>query len=52
LSAGKLVVACDSPLNCGQAYYVVSAGPGLERSIAGLFREWLLDEAGYTGTDG
>ncbi|MBB3192557.1 LysR family transcriptional regulator [Halomonas cerina] len=45
LSAGKLVVAFDSLLNCGQAYYVVSAGAGLERPIAGQFREWLLDEA-------
>lgn len=45
LSAGKLVVACASPLNCDQAYYVVSTGPGLERPIAGQFREWLLDEA-------
>ena len=45
LSAGKLVVALDSPLNCEQAYYVVSADPSPERSITGLFREWLLDEA-------
>ncbi|XKH61073.1 LysR family transcriptional regulator [Halomonas sediminis] len=47
LSTGKLVVAFDSPLNCDQAYYVVSAGAGagLERPIAGQFREWLLDEA-------
>ncbi|WP_152207468.1 LysR family transcriptional regulator [Marinobacter changyiensis] len=51
LRVGKLVVAFESPLNCDQAYYVVSTGPGLERSIAGLFREWLLVEAGYTGTD-
>ncbi|MWJ27002.1 LysR family transcriptional regulator [Halomonas sp. ZH2S] len=45
LSTGKLVVAFDSPLNCDQAYYVVSAGAGLERPIARQFREWLLDEA-------
>lgn len=45
LDAGKLVVAFDSPLVCDQAYYVVSAGPSVERSIAELFREWLLDEA-------
>ena len=45
LSAGKLVVASESPLSCGQAYFVVSAGPGVERSIATLFREWLQDEA-------
>jgi LysR family transcriptional regulator, glycine cleavage system transcriptional activator len=45
LSAGKLEVVCDRPLNCEQAFYVVSAGPGQERSIAGQFREWLLDEA-------
>ncbi|HEV8078745.1 MAG TPA: LysR family transcriptional regulator [Marinobacter sp.] len=51
LSTGKLVVVFDSPLKCDQAYYVVSTGPGLERPIAGLFREWLLDEAGYTRTD-
>ncbi|WP_163557333.1 hypothetical protein [Halomonas sp. NO4] len=43
--AGKLVVAADRPLNCDQAYYVVSAGANLERPIAGQFREWLLDEA-------
>lgn len=47
LSTGKLVVAFDSPLNCDKAYYVVSLGPAIERSIAGLFKEWLLDEAGY-----
>ncbi|ATJ82403.1 LysR family transcriptional regulator [Halomonas beimenensis] len=46
LSAGKLVVVADRPLNCDQAYYVVSAGEGLERPIAGQFREWLLEEAG------
>ncbi|MFT6917174.1 MAG: LysR family glycine cleavage system transcriptional activator [Motiliproteus sp.] len=45
LSAGKLVRAFDRPLNCVPAYFVVSAGPGVERSIATLFREWLLDEA-------
>ncbi|MDI5892811.1 LysR family transcriptional regulator [Halomonas rhizosphaerae] len=45
LSAGKLAVLADSPLNCDQAYYLVSAGEGLERPIAGQFREWLLDEA-------
>ncbi len=45
LSAGKLVIASDSPLNCTQAYYVVSTESSLERSIASLFREWLLDEA-------
>lgn len=46
VGAGKLVVAADRPLNCDQAYYVVSQGPDSERAIAGLFREWLLDEAG------
>ncbi len=46
LSAGKLVVLADHPLNCDQAYYVVSAGEGLERPIARQFREWLLEEAG------
>ncbi|WFM71890.1 LysR family transcriptional regulator [Halomonas sp. CKK8] len=45
LSAGKLVVLADAPLNSDQAYYVVSAGEGLERPIAGQFREWLLEEA-------
>lgn len=45
LCAGKLSVFVDSPLNCDQAHYVVSAGEGLERPIAGQFREWLLDEA-------
>jgi len=45
LSAGKLVVAAERPLHCDQAYYVVSAGAGQERPIAGQFREWLLDEA-------
>ncbi|RTR03893.1 LysR family transcriptional regulator [Halomonas nitroreducens] len=45
LRAGKLELVSDRPLNCEQAYYVVSAGPGQERSIAGQFREWLLDEA-------
>ncbi|RDB41975.1 LysR family transcriptional regulator [Halomonas sp. DQ26W] len=45
LCAGKLSVLVDRPLNCDQAYYVVSAGAGLERPIAGQFREWLLDEA-------
>lgn len=45
LSAGKLAMLADCPLNCDQAYYVVSAGAGLERPIAGQFREWLLDEA-------
>lgn len=45
LLAGTLTVLADSPLNCDQAYYVVSAGEGLERPIAGQFREWLLDEA-------
>ncbi|MCE9681027.1 LysR family transcriptional regulator [Halomonas alkalisoli] len=45
LGAGKLSVLFDRPLNCDQAYYVVSAGTGLERPIAGQFREWLLDEA-------
>lgn len=44
LSAGKLAMLADCPLNCDQAYYVVSAGAGLERPIAGQFREWLLDE--------
>lgn len=51
LSAGKLVVATERPLHCEQAYYVVSAGTGLERPIARQFREWLLDEAGTSGTD-
>ncbi|MDR5866177.1 LysR family transcriptional regulator [Halomonas koreensis] len=46
LAAGKLVVLDDRPLNCDQAYYVVSAGEGLERPIARQFREWLLEEAG------
>jgi LysR family glycine cleavage system transcriptional activator len=45
LSAGKLELVSDSPLNCEQAYYVVSAGLDQERSIARQFREWLLDEA-------
>ena len=45
LSGGKLELVSDRPLNCEQAYYVVSAGPGQERSIAGQFRQWLLDEA-------
>ncbi|MCP1675714.1 LysR family glycine cleavage system transcriptional activator [Natronocella acetinitrilica] len=45
LDAGKLSVLADRPLNCDQAYYVVSAGEGLERPIASQFREWLLDEA-------
>lgn len=45
LNAGKLEVVCDRPLNCEQAYYVVSTGSGQERSIAAQFREWLLDEA-------
>ncbi|WP_355661909.1 LysR family transcriptional regulator [Halomonas salifodinae] len=45
LSAGKLVVLAERPLACDQAYYVVSAGPSQERSIAGEFRDWLLDEA-------
>ncbi|GHE22024.1 LysR family transcriptional regulator [Halomonas urumqiensis] len=51
LSAGKLVVATERPLHCEQAYYVVSAGTGLERPIARQFREWLLDEAGNSRTD-
>lgn len=45
LCTGKLSVLADSPLKCDQAYYVVSAGAGLERPIAGEFREWLVDEA-------
>jgi len=45
LCAGKLSVLADRPLNSDQAYYVVSAGEGLERPIARQFREWLLDEA-------
>ncbi|CAM3314968.1 LysR family transcriptional regulator [Halomonas lysinitropha] len=45
LEAGKLVVATECPLHCDQAYYVVSAGAGLERPIATQFREWLVDEA-------
>ncbi|QOR39998.1 LysR family transcriptional regulator [Billgrantia diversa] len=45
LVAGKLTVLADRPLDCDQAYYVVSAGEGLERPIAGRFREWLLEEA-------
>ena len=45
LSAGKLEVALDRPLNCEQAYYVVSAGPGQDRPIAEQFLKWLLDEA-------
>ncbi|KXS37092.1 MAG: regulatory protein, LysR:LysR, substrate-binding protein [Halomonadaceae bacterium T82-2] len=46
LSAGKLVVLADRPLNTDQAYYVVSAGESLERPIARQFRDWLLEEAG------
>ncbi|MFW3616548.1 LysR family transcriptional regulator [Billgrantia antri] len=46
LRAGKLTVLADRPLSSDQAYYVVSAGAGLERPIAGQFREWLVDEAG------
>ena len=45
LNAGKLELVSDVPLNCERAYYVASAGPDLERPIAGQFREWLLDEA-------
>ncbi len=45
LSTGKLELVSDRPLKCEQAYYVASAGPALERTIAGQFREWLLDEA-------
>ncbi|QSP93382.1 LysR family transcriptional regulator [Marinobacter salinisoli] len=45
LAAGKLVVALDQRLSCGQAYYAVSAGAGTERPIATLFRDWLLEEA-------
>ncbi|MBZ2167517.1 LysR family transcriptional regulator [Marinobacter sp. F4216] len=49
LAAGKLVVAFDRPLDCGLAYFAVSAGPGKERSIATMFREWLLEEAHLPG---
>lgn len=45
LCAGKLSVLADCPLNYDQAYYVLTAGAGLERPIVGQFREWLLDEA-------
>lgn len=48
LSAGKLVVLADRPLDCDQAYYVVSAGPSQERSIASEFRDWLLEEASHS----
>lgn len=49
LTSGKLVVACNRPLNCEQAYYLVSLGPGEARETAGLFREWLMEEAGMSG---
>ncbi|MFV8835686.1 LysR family transcriptional regulator [Aquisalimonas sp.] len=44
LAAGTLEQVSDRSLNCEQAYFVASVGPGEERSIAGQFREWLLDE--------
>lgn len=52
LSAGKLVVLAERPLNCDQAYYVVSAGNGLERPIARQFRDWLLEEVGVSVEEG
>ncbi len=51
LCTGKLSVLADRPLNSDQAYYVISAGEGLERPIAGQFREWLLDEANTPSPD-
>lgn len=44
LDSGKLEVVIDHPLQCAQAYYVVSAGLNIERPIAREFREWLLEE--------
>ncbi|WP_290649932.1 LysR family transcriptional regulator [Aquisalimonas sp.] len=45
LCAGKLSVLADCPLDYDQAYYVLTAGAGLERPIAEEFRDWMLDEA-------
>jgi len=44
LREGKLARLSDSTLECSQAYYVVSAGAGRERTIARDFREWLAEE--------
>ncbi|NVK44016.1 MAG: LysR family transcriptional regulator [Oceanospirillaceae bacterium] len=44
LEAGKLEVVVERPLQCAQAYYVVSPGLNRERPIAGEFREWVLEE--------
>jgi len=51
LSSGKLALLSGPPLRCEQAYYVVSAGLGQERPIAGQFRAWLLDEASQADSD-
>lgn len=45
LGAGKLTILVDCPLNCDQAYYMVSVGADLERPIARKFSDWLLEEA-------
>lgn len=44
LDTGKLEVVVDRPIQCAQAYYVVSAGSSTERPVASEFRQWLLDE--------
>lgn len=44
LNEGKLVRLSDTSLACSQAYYLVSAGAGRERTIARDFREWLVEE--------
>lgn len=44
LAENKLMIASGEVLKCQQAYYLVSAGVGRERTIARAFREWMIDE--------
>ncbi|MCW8906841.1 MAG: LysR family transcriptional regulator [Sedimenticola sp.] len=46
IDSGHLAVPFDSAIACPQAYYVTSYQQGLERPVARMFRDWLLESAG------